>query len=306
MAYRSCSDCLNVGTRQRCRSAWLRRASCPLAPWSPCHHSCSTTDRGQLLATDPAGSHDCSPVDSDPTIAALPVRLGYGRYYPSRRRDSSRPVATGRDRPGMSSSLTIERRRIGTPAWDTPAPSVLFSATASTAIWTAGRSRPLTGDVYRVAPYSVSQHIAQTNEVIATTGSATGRDLLIATRRDRCRRRKSCSDLAAEVVAKVADNTPRQDATGRDMAHLHIAAIDREVGHFKDNLNHRYIEQLRKRIDEKDGQIGFLQDELKSRRDQFRGMKDIIPVTEAFCCKVLNSNMAPILKPWLVRSGKVL
>ena len=202
-------------------------------------------------------------------------------------RDLSRQDATG---PEYEFSLTIEEAAdryasAGHPRTIRSVQRYCFNGNLD-----CRKISTMTGDVYRVAPYSVSRHIAQTNEVIATTGSAAGR----------ARTRPDATDVAAkihagshETSARPSNHTPRQDATGRDVTPPVAAIDDREVGLEKADLNHRYIEQLEKRIDEKDGQIGFLQDELKDRRDQFRGMKDIIS-EQKLLLQSMNSNMAPI------------
>ena len=148
-----------------------------------------------------------------------------------------------------------------------------------------------TGEVYRVAPYSISRHIAQTNEIIAATGSATGRDM---SRQDATASAPENRDGSTTLASGSAAEPERQDATDGDMSRL-VAAGDREVRPQAPDLNNRYIEQLEKRIEEKDGQIGFLQDELKDRRDQFRGMKDIISEQKVLL-QSMNSHMAPIFE----------
>jgi chromosome segregation ATPase len=55
----------------------------------------------------------------------------------------------------------------------------------------------------------------------------------------------------------------------------------------------RYIEQLVKRIEEKDETIEFLQEELTDRRAQISGMKQIIDGQRQLL-ETINSNVAPV------------
>jgi chromosome segregation ATPase len=57
--------------------------------------------------------------------------------------------------------------------------------------------------------------------------------------------------------------------------------------------NARYIEQLQKRIDEKDETIEFLQEELTDRRAQISGMKQIIDGQRQLL-ETINTNVAPV------------
>ena len=55
----------------------------------------------------------------------------------------------------------------------------------------------------------------------------------------------------------------------------------------------RYIEQLEKRIEEKDETIDFLQEELIDRRAQIGGMKQIIDGQRQLL-ETINANVAPV------------
>jgi hypothetical protein len=57
----------------------------------------------------------------------------------------------------------------------------------------------------------------------------------------------------------------------------------------------RYVEQLEIRIVEKDKTIDFLQDELKDRRGQIKGMSDFMEQNHGLLATI-NGNMAPIFK----------
>lgn len=140
-----------------------------------------------------------------------------------------------------------------------------------------------TGEIYRVAPYSVARHIAQTDEIIAATGDTTSR----ATSRQVADERHDRDQSPA--AANVAEEQ-RQDATRRDVSGQGSGQTPAEAAH-----NARYIEQLEKRIEEKEDQITFLQEELKDRRDQFRGMKDIISEQKTLL-QSMNAHMAPIFE----------
>ena len=98
------------------------------------------------------------------------------------------------------------------------------------------------GDKYLVTPQSVARHIAQIRELSALDNAATGRDQprLVAT-------------PVGEQLSHDSQTTPgdegRQTATG-------------ETG------VSRYVEQLEKRIDEKDDVIGLLRGQLVAKDDQ--------------------------------------
>jgi chromosome segregation ATPase len=55
----------------------------------------------------------------------------------------------------------------------------------------------------------------------------------------------------------------------------------------------RYVEQLEKRIEEKDETIEFLQEELTDRRAQISGMKQIIDGQRQLL-ETINTNVAPV------------
>lgn len=99
------------------------------------------------------------------------------------------------------------------------------------------------GDKYLITEESVARHIAQIEELAS------------ATRRDEPR------PVAAAVVAEnkvekvltpapTDHDLPRQDATAK------------------------YVEQLEKRLDEKDGEIGFLRSEITIKNDQIKDLTE--------------------------------
>jgi hypothetical protein len=109
------------------------------------------------------------------------------------------------------------------------------------------------GEKYLIAPTSVDKHIAYIEEVRL---SATSPDLSrhAATSRDVSRH------VATAVVPKENPKEPRQEAqTGTDKARQ--GATD-------------YIEQLEKRLDEKDGEITFLRGEVAVKNDQIKDLTE--------------------------------
>ncbi|MCZ7643163.1 MAG: hypothetical protein M5U33_11325 [Pseudorhodoplanes sp.] len=98
-------------------------------------------------------------------------------------------------------------------------------------------------DKYLITEESVARHIAQIEEL----ASATRRDepRLVAT-----------AVVAASQVENIA--TPRP--TGQDLSRQDAAA--------------KYVEQLEKRLDEKDGEIGFLRSEITIRNDQIKDLTE--------------------------------
>jgi chromosome segregation ATPase len=61
----------------------------------------------------------------------------------------------------------------------------------------------------------------------------------------------------------------------------------------QESESERFVEQLQKRIDEKDATIEFLQEELTDRRAQISGMKQIIDGQRQLL-ETINSNVAPV------------
>ena len=126
----------------------------------------------------------------------------------------------------------------------------------------------LTGEVYRVAPYSVMRHIAQTNEVIAFTPAATGRD----------EARQDALVVAAPIQATPAPTPvpttpvePRHDTTSRDQSPPVAADEPAKVpdNHVLD-LSRRYVDQLEKRIEEKTEEVTFLKSQVLAKDEQIK------------------------------------
>ena len=109
--------------------------------------------------------------------------------------------------------------------------------------------RRLPGDKYLVTPQSVARHIAQIEEFSSLNTVATGRDAsrLVAT------------SVAAQQSIPARHDEERHRTTGDDTS--------REVAP-ENPLHHRYVEQLAKRIEEKDDVIGLLKGQLVAKDEQ--------------------------------------
>ena len=135
------------------------------------------------------------------------------------------------------------RRWSDTPAPDFPARRAACSAIAPKATWTAAGSRRQFGEKYLISPASVDKHIAYIEEVRPV---ATGRDVP--------------RHVATTVVAEESHDEPRQPApTSPDLS--------RPVAT-------EYVQQLEKRLDEKDGEITFLRTEVSIKNDQIKDLTE--------------------------------
>lgn len=99
------------------------------------------------------------------------------------------------------------------------------------------------GDKYLITEESVARHIAQIEELAS------------ATRRDEPR--QVATVVAAETHTEQAPTPP---STGHDMPRQDATA--------------KYVEQLEKRLDEKDGEIGFLRSEITIKNDQIKDLTE--------------------------------
>jgi hypothetical protein len=157
--------------------------------------------------------------------------------------DLSRPVATGSD-----TDYTLSLDDVAARYADAGHPRTLrtLQRYCASGHLDSQKIATATGDKYLVTPQSVERHIAQIKELGAIEAVATGRD------------------------------TPRPTATGRDTANApqepgSEAAtrgdmprpVATEVGE-----SSRYVAQLEKRIEEKDGVIGLLRNELGHRNEE--------------------------------------
>ena len=127
------------------------------------------------------------------------------------------------------------------------------------------------GDKYLVAPYSVTRHIAQTNEVIAFSGKTTGDDVARqdAAGRDLSRQDATGRDTdTASSASAPADLRNSQDATiKRDMTpavgERYVGALERENDFLRDQI----------RI--KDTQIGELSSRARETNVLIKGLQDL-------------------------------
>ena len=99
------------------------------------------------------------------------------------------------------------------------------------------------GDKYLITEESVARHIAQIEELAS------------AIRRDEPRQ------VATVVAPEIhVDQAPTHPPTGHDLPRQDATA--------------KYVEQLEKRLDEKDGEIGFLRSEITIKNDQIKDLTE--------------------------------
>jgi hypothetical protein len=99
------------------------------------------------------------------------------------------------------------------------------------------------GEKYLIAPASVDKHIAYIEEVRPV---ATGRDVP--------------RPVATTVVPQESHDEPRQDAPTSDDLSRPVATA--------------FVQQLAKRLDEKDGEITFLRSEVAVKNDQIKDLTE--------------------------------
>lgn len=124
------------------------------------------------------------------------------------------------------------------------------------------------GDKYLVAPYSVSRHIAQIDEIVRTTGSATGLD----------QPRQTATAVAKETLENLASPSApgttsgeRPVATGPDMTAQ--TTVDARVIQLLEREN----EFLRTQIHTKDDQIKELTERSRETNFLIRGLQELFP-----------------------------
>ena len=126
----------------------------------------------------------------------------------------------------------------------------------------------LTGDIYRVAPYSVKRHIAQINEVIAFTSSATGRD---ESRQDATTHPPQLPlfpattdrDESRQVATEPAEQQKANETTESVNDDRYTTQLEREN------------EFLREQIKIKDGQITELSTRARETHVLIKGLQDL-------------------------------
>jgi hypothetical protein len=124
------------------------------------------------------------------------------------------------------------------------------------------------GEKYLISPASVDKHIAYIEEVRP-----------VATSRDVPRQ------VAATVVAKESHYDPRHPAaTSPDLSRPVATA---------------YVQQLEKRLDEKDGEITFLRTEVSIKNDQIKDLTERARETNH-----LIAGLQKMLTPLLGRQGE--
>lgn len=99
------------------------------------------------------------------------------------------------------------------------------------------------GDKYLITEESVARHIAQIEELAS------------ATRRDEPRQ-----DATTVAPEKRDEQPPATPPTGLDLP--------------RQDATEEYVEQLKKRLDEKDGEIGFLRSEITIKNDQIKDLTE--------------------------------
>jgi hypothetical protein len=178
--------------------------------------------------------------------------------------DMSRPVATS---PDSDFTLTIEEAveryaRAGLPR--TPRSIQRYCAKGHLE---CRRIETVFGEKYLIAPASVDKHIAYIEEVRPV---ATGRDVP--------------RQVATDAAPEVSHEEPRQETpTSPDLSRL-VAT--------------EYVEQLEKRLGEKDGEIAFLRSEVAVKNDQIKDLTERARETN-----VLIAGLQKMLTPLLGRTS---
>jgi hypothetical protein len=177
------------------------------------------------------------------------------------RRDTSRQDATG---PDYDYSLAIEEAADRYAAAGHPRTHRSVQRYCANGHLDCRKVTTLLGDSYRVAPYSIARHIAQINEAISVSGDHYGRD---TSRQDAT---FVAQQNQSEPVATTGDNggdIARYVATGRDESQERSGDPPPII-----EANAKYVEQLEKRIEEKDEVISLIRDELKVKNTQIADM----------------------------------
>jgi hypothetical protein len=178
--------------------------------------------------------------------------------------DQSRPVATT---PDSDFTLTIEEAveryaREGLPR--TPRSIQRYCAKGHLE---CRRIETAFGEKYLIAPASVDKHIAYIEEVRP-----------VATSRDVPRQ-----DATTVAPAQSHDEQPKESATTPDTSRP---------------VDPTYVEQLQKRLDEKDGEIVFLRSEVAVKNDQIKDLTERARETNH-----LIAGLQKMLTPLLGRSA---
>jgi hypothetical protein len=174
-------------------------------------------------------------------------------------RDEPRPDATG---PDHDYSLTIEQAADRYATAGHPRTIRTLQRYCASGHLDCQKIATTFGDKYLVAPYSVTRHIGQINEVIAFTERTTGRD-------------EPRPDATHVVLQQSHEKESSPPATSPDMSRQD-ATGNREV---KEG-DSRYIGQLETRIEEKDEVIGLLNMVLALEAPGATRMTRDVPVAE--------------------------
>lgn len=136
-----------------------------------------------------------------------------------------------------------------------------------------------TGDRYLVAPYSVDRHLTQLAQLAATEAAT----------------RPAVSRQFATPVALQNADAPNHDDSRHDDRQPATSADMTPPGADERRDTSHLVDQLEKRIDEKNDEIKFLREELEDRRNQIRGMKSIIDGQNTLL-EAINRSTAPVFR----------
>jgi hypothetical protein len=176
-------------------------------------------------------------------------------------RDTSRPVATGRD---SEFSLSLEEVAERYAKAGHPRTLRTLQRFCASGHLDAQKIATTTGDRYLVTPLSVERHIAQIAELALQNP--------VATRRDEPRQ------VATPVAPQISRNGeaiggdgPRQAATGESQTPFDRDMLEREVERLEDDRNF-----LRDQIKVKDGQIASLLERDRETNVLIRGLQEML------------------------------
>ena len=199
--------------------------------------------------------------------------------------DAPRPAATGPDLsrqdatdPEFNYSLSIEQVADRYAAAGHPRTHRTIQRYCAKGHLDARKITTAFGDKYLVAPYSVTRHIAQTNEVISFSEQATSHD---TPRQDAAGRDKSRQDATGRDDVQQAggqndsapalEALPHEAATGPDTSRTATTGVgQRYVGALE-----RENDFLRDQIRIKDTQIGELSSRARETNILIKGLQDL-------------------------------
>ena len=191
------------------------------------------------------------------------------------RQDATGPDLSRQDAsdPEFNHSLTIEQVADRYAAAGHPRTHRTIQRYCAKGHLDARKMTTVFGDKYLVAPYSVTRHIAQTNEVIAFSGQTTGGDMPRQDAAGRDESRQDATSRGNEAEGSIPTSASSNVGASHDGAGKHgtgAVAGDRYVGALE-----RENDFLRGQILIKDTQIGELSSRARETNVLIKGLQDL-------------------------------